>query len=246
MADGGSHSWNPQMLHSVTNYELHKGIFSGHNDHNYFEIAHTVRRLEGLCGDVKLYTFVDNHDVARIYSKLNEKAHLYPVTMLLYTLYGVPSVYYGSEFSIEGAKDRSSDWNLRPELELEDYEDTYTKDEITNLHCLLGRAKQQFAELSQGRYKELVLTNRQYAFGRILDKSAMITAVNNDENDFHMEIPLPVHGVKAVDILTAEIDWEKDPQESLDITACKELEIRDNRLIIDVPGNKGVLAWVTA
>lgn len=37
---------NPEMLHSVTNYELHKGLWSGHNDHNYFEIAHTMRRLQ--------------------------------------------------------------------------------------------------------------------------------------------------------------------------------------------------------
>ena len=29
----------PDKLNSVTNYELHKGLYSGHNDHNYFEIA---------------------------------------------------------------------------------------------------------------------------------------------------------------------------------------------------------------
>ena len=39
---------NPEMLHSVTNYELHKALYSGHNDHNYFEIAHNVRRLEAV------------------------------------------------------------------------------------------------------------------------------------------------------------------------------------------------------
>lgn len=33
----------PGMLHSVTNYELHKGIYSAHNSHNYFEMAHTLR-----------------------------------------------------------------------------------------------------------------------------------------------------------------------------------------------------------
>ena len=32
-------------LHSITNYELHKALYSGHNDHNYFEIAHTVQRM---------------------------------------------------------------------------------------------------------------------------------------------------------------------------------------------------------
>ena len=65
---------NPQMLHSVTNYEMHKSIYSAHNDHNYFELAHNVRRLEAVGRD--LYTFVDNHDEDRIASKLLNPAHL--------------------------------------------------------------------------------------------------------------------------------------------------------------------------
>jgi len=46
---------NPEMLHSVTNYELHKSLYSGLNDHNFFEIAHNVRRLEAI--GRSLYTF---------------------------------------------------------------------------------------------------------------------------------------------------------------------------------------------
>ena len=65
----------PGMLHCVTNYRLHKALYSGHNDHNYFEIAHTVRET----GRWKLYNFVDNHDVARIASKLSAKANFLPV-----------------------------------------------------------------------------------------------------------------------------------------------------------------------
>lgn len=54
---------------------------------------------------LNLYNFVDNHDVERIYTKLNKKEHFVPVHILLYTLPGVPSVYYGSEFAIEGKKE---------------------------------------------------------------------------------------------------------------------------------------------
>ena len=92
---------NEGTLHSVTNYHLHKALYSGHNDHNYFEIAHTVKRLYEMGGNrpdgLKLYNFVDNHDVERIYTKLNNKAHFTPVHVLLYTLPGIPSIYYGSE-----------------------------------------------------------------------------------------------------------------------------------------------------
>ena len=55
---------NDGMLHSVTNYELHKSLYSGLNDHNFFEIAHNVRRLEAI--GTRLYTFLDNHDENRL------------------------------------------------------------------------------------------------------------------------------------------------------------------------------------
>ena len=88
---------NDGMLHSVTNYELHKSLYSGLNDHNFFEIAHNVRRLEAI--GTKLYTFLDNHDENRIASKLNKKAHLPLAWTLLFTLPGIPSIYYGGEWN---------------------------------------------------------------------------------------------------------------------------------------------------
>ena len=191
---------NEGMLHSVTNYELHKGIYSGHNDHNYFEIAHSIRRLNGITGKrIKLYTFVDNHDVSRIMSKLNNKAHIVPVAMILYMVPGIPSVYYGSEFGIPGEKVRGSDWNLRPALDLADFDE---HDELPRLFAALGRIKRDFPEASIGTYQELYLTNRQFAFGRILDGKCIVTAVNNDDKPAHLEINMPVHADKAINLLT--------------------------------------------
>ena len=174
---------NGDMLDSVTNYELHKGLYSGHNDHNYFEIAHSVKRLLGICGDTRLYTFVDNHDVERIYSKVNNKEHLYNIYILLYTLYGIPSVYYGSEFAIEGKKENGSDWNLRPCLELDDFKGAYENNEITALCAKLGKLKKDYEVLSAGKYEELLLTNRQFAYSRSIDKKTVIVALNNDDNE---------------------------------------------------------------
>ena len=94
---------NPQMLHSVTNYEMHKSIYSAHNDHNYFELAHNVRRLEAVGRD--LYTFVDNHDEDRIASKLLNPAHLAPLYTLLFTLPGIPSIYMEVNGSFRDAAD---------------------------------------------------------------------------------------------------------------------------------------------
>lgn len=184
---------NEGTLHSVTNYHLHKALYSGHNDHNYFEIAHTVKRLYGMGGNrpdgLKLYNFVDNHDVERIYTKLNNKAHFAPVHVLLYTLPGVPSVYYGSEFGIEGKKERYSDDSLRPALSLSDFGDALEKNACTGLIAALGKAWQKIKALSYGDYQELLLTNRQYAFSRNYNGESVLVTVNNDDSDYVMTLP---------------------------------------------------------
>lgn len=198
---------NEGTLHSVTNYHLHKALYSGHNDHNYFEIAHTVKRLYGMGGNrpegLKLYNFVDNHDVERIYTKLNNKAHFVPVHILLYTLPGVPSLYYGSEFGIEGRKERFSDDSLRPPISLSDYQDAVRENSFTRLIAALGEVRQSTRPLSYGDYRELLLTNRQYAFSRNLDGESVIITVNNDESDYVMTLPAG-NDVEYVGALTGQ------------------------------------------
>lgn len=184
---------NEGTLHSVTNYHLHKALYSGHNDHNYFEIAHTVKRLYEMGGNrpdgLKLYNFVDNHDVERIYTKLTDKAHMSPVHVLLYTLPGVPSIYYGSEFGLEGKKENYSDASLRPALCLDDFKDAIEKNPYTNLIAKLGEIRGRVPALSYGDYRELLLTNRQYAFSRSIDGQTAIVTVNNDASDYVMTVP---------------------------------------------------------
>ena len=171
---------NENTLHSVTNYALHKALYSGHNDHNYFEIAHTVKRTNDLVPrHIKLYNFVDNHDVERIYTKLNNKSHYLPVHILLYTLPGIPSVYYGSEFGIEGRKERYSDASLRPCIHLEDHAEDYEKNPCTRLIGALGGIHARFKDLCSDDYRELSLTTTQFAFGR----GRLIVAVNNADQD---------------------------------------------------------------
>lgn len=184
---------NAQTLHAVTNYHLHKALYSGHNDHNYFEIAHTVKRLYDMGGNrpdgLSLYNFVDNHDVERIYTKLRNKAHFAPVHVLLYTLPGVPSIYYGSEFGIEGRKERGSDDSLRPALSLSDYEDAVNKNWFTHLIGKLGKARQQLKALSYGDYRELLLTTQQYAFARTYEGESIVITVNNGDDGCTMNLP---------------------------------------------------------
>ncbi len=184
---------NPEMLHAVTNYHLHKALYSGHNDHNYFEIAHTVKRLYNMGGNklanLRLYNFSDNHDVERLYTKLSNKAHYSPVHILLYTLPGIPSIYYGTEFAIEGRKEKGSDASLRPALNIDDYKNALKDNPATSLIAKLGRIRQDNPALSYGEYTEVLLTNRQYIFSRDLEDKRIFTAVNNDDNEAHLSFP---------------------------------------------------------
>ena len=178
---------NENALHSVTNYALHKALYSGHNDHNYFEIAHTVQRTNGLVpAHIKLYNFVDNHDVERIHTKLMNKAHYLPAHVLLYTLPGIPSVYYGSEFGIEGRKERGSDDSLRPYIDLKDHADDYEQNPCTSLIAALGKVHRDWnGELVWGDYRQLALTTQQYAFAR----GRLIVMVNNSDGEAWINVP---------------------------------------------------------
>lgn len=215
---------NGETLHSVTNYTLHKALYSGHNDHNYFEIAHTVRRLQNM-GTLKLYNFVDNHDVERIYTKLTNKAHFAPVHVLLYTLPGVPSIYYGSEFGIEGRKEYGSDDSLRPALNIEDYKDSVKTNPCTALIAALGKVRQAVPALSYSSYDELMLTNRQFAYARDLDGTRVIVSVNNDDAPAGMHL--------AAGNCTAYIG----------ALSGEKVSVQDGHINITQPANSGEI-WV--
>lgn len=221
---------NPGMLHSVTNYELHKGLWSGHNDHNYFEIAHTMRRLQGLCGSTRLYLFSDNHDVERLPNKLRNRAHIRPIAILLYTLWGIPSIYYGSEFGIEGKKGHGSDWPLRPCLELADYADACSTNPVTSVYAALGRLKAECPALTDGEYRELMLTTRQYAFARVLGDEALITVLNNDDAPACLEFGVPGGTAGAEDLLAGCAGSE-----------TVRSSVEGGRMRVELPANYGTV-----
>lgn len=222
---GDYNRWvNENTLHAVTNYQLHKALYSGHNDHNYFEIAHTVKRLYEMGGNkpdgLKLYNFVDNHDVERIYTKLSQKQHFVPVHILLYTLPGIPSVYYGSEFAIEGVKQKGSDDSLRPAIDIPTFIEDAKLNSYAKLIAALGQIRTQSHALSYGHYKELLLTNRQYAFSR----DDVIVTVNNDDHDASLNLPA-------------------QNGEYTGALSHRKILVTDGRLIVSVQGNSGEI-WI--
>lgn len=181
---------NPEMLDSVTNYECWKGLWSSHNDKNYFEIAHSLNRQFGPGGiyrNLILYNFADNHDVDRLASKLSDPAHLNNVYTLLYTMPGIPSLYYGSEWAIQGARTKTSDAALRPHLELKEMQ---ALDQGLCVHLSqLSAIRSAFPALREGQYENVVIKNQQLVFRRATDSQRVYVVLNLEPQEVHVEFP---------------------------------------------------------
>ncbi len=184
----------PGMLDSVTNYELYKGLYSSHNDRNYFEVAHSLNRQfgpGGLYRDLPLYTFADNHDVDRIASRLHDPAHLYPLHALLFTVPGVPSLYYGSEWGMTGAKTGNSDAPLRPPFDPSQGPALGKHPDLAGVIARLARIRHAHAALRQGSYQQLHVSAEHFVFLREAPGERVVVAVNASKQPAEISLALP-------------------------------------------------------
>ncbi|MEG0904107.1 MAG: alpha-amylase family glycosyl hydrolase [Lachnospiraceae bacterium] len=171
------------MLHSCTNYECYKGLFSSMNDLNLFEIAHSLNRQFGadpwcIYRGKHLMTFADNHDVARIFSILKNKKHLVLTYGLLMGMPGIPCIYYGSEWGEPGEKSTDNDYALRPCF------DSPHPNELTDMIKNLIRIRQHSQALCYGNYRNLVITNQQLIFERRSEDECIWIALNISADEF--------------------------------------------------------------
>jgi glycosidase len=198
------HLAGPNMLDSATNYEVYKGLYSSHNDSNYFEIAYSLKRQFGPGGmyrELPLYNFVDNHDVDRVVSVLHNPAHLYPLYALLFTIPGVPSIYYGSEWGLGGRKIGGDDGPLRPRLRPDDVAHAPQPDLAAALGWL-AHARQSSPALRYGAYVELHVSHQQFAFARHTLTDYAVVAVNSADTPARLDLPVSApDGRELVDLL---------------------------------------------
>lgn len=193
---------NGEMFDCVTNYQCYKGIYSSHNDRNYFEIAHSIEYQNGQYGNLYMYNFLDNHDVARLISVLKNPEHAECCYTMMYGMYGVPSVYYGSEFGIYGAKGQGADADLplRPCLELDNIPN---KNDSLMLHISkLGAIRLSVPALQSGSYAKLDLKNQTLLFKRELNGEIAYIALNISDGDYTFRIN--THYQKLADRLTGK------------------------------------------
>ena len=173
---------NDSMLHSVTNYECYKGLYSSFNSMNMFEINHSLLRQFGpenwtLYKGKHLLSFVDNHDVTRVASILSNEKHLPLIYAMCFGMPGIPCVYYGSEWGTRADK-REGDPALRPCFEQPEW------NELSEFISKLAEAKKNSEALNYGSFRSVLLTNRQCIFERASGHERVMVAINADEAPF--------------------------------------------------------------
>ena len=198
---GDYNQWmNDSMLHSVTNYECYKGLYSSFNSMNMFEINHSLLRQFGpdnwtLYKGKHLLSFVDNHDVTRVASILSNENHLPLIYALAFGMPGIPCVYYGSEWGAKARKEEG-DPALRACFEKPEWND------LTTFISKLAEAKKHSNALNYGDFRSVLLTNRQCIFERKTDSERVLVAINADDQPFmaHFDAGCGT----AIDLITGE------------------------------------------
>lgn len=189
------------MLHSATNYECYKGLYSSFNSNNLFEIGHSLKRQFGaenwtLYRGKNLFCFVDNHDVERIASIFTNKEHLPLLYGLLCAMPGIPCIYYGSEWAAEGKK-KDGDWGLRPSFEKPEF--TKLTEQISKFAAIREKSK----ALCYGSFEILHMTNKQLIFERKWEEERILVAVNIEDAEHIAHFN--ANAGRAVDLLTKEL-----------------------------------------
>lgn len=191
---------NDEMLHSATNYECYKGLFSSFNSMNMFEITHSLLRQFGpenwtLYRGKHLLSFVDNHDVSRIASNLSNSAHLPLIYAMCFGMPGIPCIYYGSEWGAKADKSEG-DQALRASFDAPEWND------LTEWIHKLAEAKKISDALNYGDFTSIVLTNQQCIFQRRTDNERVLVAINADSENFHADFDAGCG--QAMDLITGE------------------------------------------
>ena len=209
---GDYNDWaKPNRLDSVTNYQIYKALWSSLNDKNFFELSYNLNREFGENGIYKSflpYNFLDNHDVNRIGSTLKNCEQLFLLYAIFFFIPGIPSIYYGSEFGIRGARNNQNDFELRPSLPPFSTLPDFAKPVVDSVALssaikTFSKIRKNQVALQLGNYKEVSVTHDTFAFERNYNGEKILVAINSSEDEKEVYIGKN-HSEYVENLLTGE------------------------------------------
>jgi len=167
-------------IDSVTQYELWKAIWSSLNDRNLYELDWTLSRHNVLLEQFAPLTFVGNHDVTRIASKLTDDRLLAHALVLLFTLGGTPSIYAGDEQGFRGIKEEreGGDDAIRPAFPADPGQLSSLGRPLFVLHQELIGMRRRHPWLHRAQTHIEQLANEQLVYTVRLGDNALVVALN--------------------------------------------------------------------
>lgn len=194
VVNGDYREWaNPEMLNATTNYWCYGVLIETHNHRNYVEIGDCLNRQfgpKGMFRHLCLYNFADNHDVDRAASKLKNISHLFLFYVFIFTLPGVPSVYYGSEWGMRGRRKKDDDHELRPALKGVLPQEQQPRPKLHKQIQQLAALRQRHAALRYGSYREVLVTQHQIAYLRQWKSETVLVVINSQRKKITLDLSL--------------------------------------------------------
>ncbi len=181
----------PDQLDSITNYEFWKGMYSSCNSHNLYEISYAINRQTnpewGMYKGKYLYNFLDNHDQTRIASQLADRRHLPALYTMLLSMPGIHSIYYGSDWGMEGRKGSGydADFSLRLPMTIEGMNAGDSK-LMEHIAALAALRKTSMA-LRYGSYTNVKEGNEQLVYARRFEDEIVFSAFNIADHEAHLQ-----------------------------------------------------------
>jgi glycosidase len=203
---------------SATQYELWKAIWSSLNDSNFFELDWALQRHNAFLASFAPLTFIGNHDVTRIASRLDNPDHLTHALVILLTVGGIPSVYAGDEFGFRGVKEEryGGDDAVRPEFGSPPLQLDASGARMWSLHQYLIGLRRRHSWLHAASTTTLRLDNRHYVYLARHGDNALLVALNIDDEP--LQLALQDLGVNRAQVLAGSA---APPQEVVDEVAVE-------------------------
>jgi glycosidase len=186
---------------SATQYELWKAIWSSLNDGNFFELDWALQRHNAFVASFAPLTFIGNHDVTRIASRLDHRGHGAHALVILLTVGGVPSIYAGDELGFRGVKEErhGGDDAVRPEFGSPPLELDASGTEVWALHQYLVGLRRRHPWLHAASTTALRLDNRHYVYETRSGDNVLLVALNIDDEP--LTLALSEFGVARARVL---------------------------------------------
>ena len=185
---------------AVTQYELWKAIWSALNDRNLFELAHALDRHNGFLDRFAPVTFVGNHDVTRLASRLDDPRHLPHALAVLFCVGGTPAIYAGDEQGFRGVKEERAggDDAIRPAFPSGPEALPPEGRPVYDLHRGLAALRRAHPWLHRARARAEHLGNRHAVLVLRSDGQELALALNLDDASAALPAPQAL-GVEAGD-----------------------------------------------